>query len=227
MKSFQEIKESLHGVTVEGSGRAPKYGAFLEKLVTGGDRRGEDEQWDLWYFSFNTDFCRESARYFLDEICNEVAKHKEPDSAFNVDMLRRLHGCLCFYLYSALESFAHEINIFYDMHQDRRMVSLKAVSELLAKRRGASALSKHLQEILATPVMKVFLDYRNAIMHGYVYPIRMAGEHIGIGKDPRSPLFSFDKSYYDVLDFSEKSYATVDHLIVRGWQCFEQDELTE
>jgi len=233
MKAFREIKRELYEVIIRYPERESKYGIFLDKLATEYDRRGEDELWDLWYFSLNTDFCRNSATHFLDEIRGQVAAYRKREgttgigSNFNADRLRMLHGCFCFYLYAAMESFAHEINLFYEMNLRRRSVSITRINSQLAKERSTSVLSKHLQEMLSNPVIEGFLDYRNAIMHGYVYPISMNGDRVGIGDAPRSSLFSFGGQYLDVLDFCEKSHTNVNRLISKGWRCFEIDELSE
>jgi hypothetical protein len=237
MKAFHEIKKEFHSITIEHPERETKYGMFLDKLATEYDQRGENELWDIWYFSLNTDFCRDASVELLNEIREQIAAYRiiqnskgsqegSGNNDFNIDKLRRLHGSLCFYLYAAMESFAHEINLFYEINQRRRDVNLTRINKHLKNERGACALSKHLQEMLSNPVIKEFLDYRNAIMHGYVYPISMQKNRIGIGGDPRSSLFSFKRRYIDILDFSEKSHTNINHLIVEGWRCFERDELS-
>jgi hypothetical protein len=67
MKEFGEIKKEIYDITI--STGESKYGKFLNKLIIPNyDRRGENDDWDLWYFSDNTEFCKNSAEYYLEEI---------------------------------------------------------------------------------------------------------------------------------------------------------------
>lgn len=237
MKEFGEIKKEICDINIS-SAKESKYGKFLDKLVSPDyDRRREDGDWDLWYFSDNTEFCKKSARYYLEEIEKQFNEHKklrrdlDDDEAlarneFRFERLRRIFGCFSFYLYASLESFAHEINIFYELKMDRRKVSIKEMEKLLKIRRENSSLLPHLERFLSHIDVQTFRNYRDAIMHGYVFPISGHGDELFIKENPKYTPFSFEHSGLNLLGFCKKSYSEVDSFICRGWRCFENDELS-
>lgn len=64
MAFFDSIKLEIQAIDVVEPGNS-RYGLFLDQLsrqrITNGE---EDEAHDLWFFSFNTDFCRDSAKHY-------------------------------------------------------------------------------------------------------------------------------------------------------------------
>lgn len=235
MKSFKEIKEEISKLEIKSPLSESKYGKFLDTIVLGFDQngkydqRGKDKRWDLWYYSNNTEFCRDSAKYFLEKIKREHEKYMElqknkKNHGFKFDNLRRLFGCFCFYLYAALESFAHEINIFYEINMCRRGVSITKIKKQLNKN---YTLFEHLQKAYSDKDFKDFIDYRNALMHGYVYPISGKSEGLFLKNKPRNERFSFDDMDINIMVFCDSSYSTISNLICKGWRHFEEDELID
>jgi len=71
------------------------------------------------------------------------------------------------------------------------------------------------------------LDYRDAIMHGYVFPISGKETGLYLKVEPKMEGFSFHGLMTDTIQsFCESSYITVTDFIGKGWRCFEADELT-
>ncbi|HEX5270026.1 MAG TPA: hypothetical protein VFW33_06055, partial [Gemmataceae bacterium] len=154
MKAFDDLKNEIR-ISVDGKANS-KYAAFLDLLVApANDRRGTDKRWDLWYFSDNTDFCRMSARSFLEQVKAQgqefLKLHKEEDNQFTFERIRRHFGCFSFYLYAALESFSHETNILYGLEMPPKKVSITAVLENLPERSG---LRSHLDVSLEHPTIR-------------------------------------------------------------------------
>jgi len=232
MKDFADIKKEIYGFEVKDPSKESKYGKFLDTLVFKYDLRGKDERWDLWYFSDNTEFCRDSAKHFLEKIKEQYGEHgklhkSEKDHDFRFNKLRILFGCFCFYLYAALESFAHEINIFYEIDIDRKKVGIKKIAGELRKRKKDCALSNHLQTMFSDTDFEKFFEYRNTVMHGYVYPISGDREGLFLKDEPKIEMFSFEGMNTNLLDFCTVSYSKVCDFICKGWRCFEIDELTD
>jgi hypothetical protein len=237
MKTLSEIKRELFHVTITDPSKESKYGKFLDKLVFEYDQRGKDENWDLWYFSDNTEFCRDSAKHYLNEIEKQFSEHHKWYNAleqgeldtkhdFRADKFRRLFGCFCFYLYAALESFAHEINIFYELGERRRDVSIKRIKTQLARKGTSYSLLGHLDLLSSDPELRTFFEYRDAIMHGYVYPLSFTKEAFFVKGSPKDALFSFSNININLLDFCKESYSKVNAFICKGWRYFEIDELS-
>lgn len=237
MKDFSEIKTELYHVTISDPAKESKYGKFLDKLAMEYDRRGEDENWDLWYFSDNTEFCRDSAKHYLEEIENQFTEHHKWYSAlekgeldtkheFRTDRLRRFFGCFCFYLYAALESFAHEVNIFYELGVNRQDVAVKRIKGQLERKGKPYALLSHLDSLSSDPDLRIFFEYRNAIMHGYVYPLSLSKDAFFVKGSPKDALFSFNDININLLAFCRESYSKVNGFICKGWRYFEKDELS-
>lgn len=145
---------------------------------------------------------------------------------FTYDDIRRTHGSFCFYLYAAIESFLHEVNLFYELEIPRRYVQLDRIRKEVRKNHRDAKICDHINEYSRNPIIKGFREYRNAVAHGRVYPMKGVGNQIGIGSDPFNQPFNIESGYYDILDFCERSITNVDSLIVQGWRCFEADELT-
>ncbi len=225
MMTLADIKRSL----IEDSNAKHTYGAFLDRLAAS-DLREKDATGDLWYFSFNTDFCLDSAEHFLSEISTQIleytkTKDSSADSKFNFDTTRRFFGCLCFYLYSALESFAHETNLFYELNLDRRKVSITTISTALKKLRADCSLLAHLETALADPLVVRFLDYRNAIVHGYIFPLAGYPTGLFIKTAPRSEIFTFQDTDVELESFCNESFSRIKNLITISWIRFSRDEL--
>ena len=83
-----------------------------------------------------------------------------------------------------------------------------------------------MQKFHADPDLRLFRDYRNAIMHGYSYPISSKDGKILLKSGVRAPKFSFSNMTIDSDQFFSNSFAKVDRFICGGWRCFETDELT-
>jgi hypothetical protein len=133
MKSFQDIKNDSKSYSVTDPSKESRYGRFLDLLVEPqNDQRGTDPLWDLWYFSDNTEFCRGSAALYLKQIKESATEHnlftKLQPSNFSFDDLRRQFGSFSFYLYSSLDSFAHEVNLFYELGLPRIEVSISTIT---------------------------------------------------------------------------------------------------
>lgn len=137
MTNLNRIKQEIRKFQVSDPARESKYGKFLDKMVFDCDLRGSDPTWDLWYYSDNTEFCRDS---------------------------------------------------------------------------DAS--------------LQLFRDYRNAVMHGYVFPLSMDASGIFIKESPKEEPFRFEGHFRNLLDFCNESFAKVSDFICTGWRCFERDELT-
>lgn len=76
MTIFSDLKKDVCDDIIQDPSKGSKYGKFLNKLVFEDDRRGKDKSWDLWYFSDNTEFCRDSAKYFLGQIDTQFNEYQ-------------------------------------------------------------------------------------------------------------------------------------------------------
>lgn len=237
MKTLSDIKREIFEIVIQDPSSESKYGRFLDKLVLDEDRRGIDPDWDLWYFSDNTEFCMESAKCFMNAINKQISDHgrfvkdldrKQPaETSFEFKKLRRLMGCFFFYLCSALESFAHEINIFYDLKKNRKDVTLFKIQKIVLSQRADCALCGHMKAMKSQPVHRILRTYRNAFAHGYVFPITADNGSIYISDHPQDPQFSFASSTKDLATVAELAKQYMNKYIYNGWRCFEQDELTD
>jgi hypothetical protein len=210
---------------------ARRYSRFLDKLALEYDNRGKLDAWDIWYFSLNTDFCLDSAKHYLEEFNDSVVaykslaeRRKEARGKYDPDKLRRSFGSLLFYLYAALESFSHEANILYELKLQRRSVSLKRISEEL---RGRDCkLWAHLEEFLSKPNVQMLREYRDAVGHGYVYPVSGSKSMLLLKQKPKMPIFLFSEINVDFSTFVASSFSNVNEFICDGWRCFSLDELS-
>jgi hypothetical protein len=206
-----------------------RYDKFLDELIKY-DRRGKDESWDLWYFSINTDMCLKFAESFLQKIIDLDNEEKEflqglkKESKYNFNDIRMFYGSFCMYLFAALESFAHEINIFYEINLKRSAVGIKSLAILFKTKRNT--LASHLQIILTDRDFKMLFEYRNTIVHGYVYPMLGIERRLLLKNNPRVGRFSFDEKGFDVIEFCSRIFPKTREFIKAGWKCFTKDELT-
>jgi len=236
MASWDHLKRELYDVVIENPSRESKYGEFLNKLVFEDDRRGKDPLWDLWYLSDNTEFCRRSMRHYSSEIVDQLAEYarleqsfqdNEPgESHFSFDKLRMLIGSLFFYQFSALESFAHEVNLFYGLGLKRGDVSLIRVRREMARQRPGRKLAQHIKVMEAKDKYNLSRSYRNAAAHGHVFPIHGSSDSILVPVKPKHEPFSFDGDKVDLRELVQGSTTLVDEYICLGWRCFEHDELS-
>lgn len=237
-RTFSKIKDEIRHIKITDPLKESKYGRFLDKIGYEDDASNWNELGDLWHFSNNTEFCKRSARYFLDELEKQfdgflkwqesLKEFKFSEThGFHLDRPQQLFGSFCFYVYSTLESFAHEINLFYELNEDRENISIKRMSrKLIANGKGQSSLVSHLQIIESDTDLKHFFAYRNAIMHGYIYPIRFDLNGFYVKENPKRPLFSFEGMNLNLLLLSREVLRKVDNWICLGWRCFEKDELS-
>ena len=149
------------------------------------------------------------------------------DHGFRIDKLRMYFSSFCFYLYAALESFAHEINIFYELNEDReKKVGILRMERLLQKHDKDCSLINHLKTLKSDSGFMLFFDFRNAIMHGYVFPLSIDSQGFFLQGNPKDVLFSFKDMNINLLVFCRESYSKISTFICNGWRCFEVDELT-
>jgi len=186
-----------------------RYSRFLDLLLPEIDKPDRDPNWDLWFFSDNTTFCMDSAKIICDEILKLGAQYRiiqqdnNADVKFNFIDIRRKFAAYCMFLYATLESFAHEVNIFYECSLQRFDVKIsKIASRLREVRRGAS-LNDHLRKIDASQNeidedIKFLFQYRNAIVHGYVFPISGTSSGIFLTKKPRE-VVTFNSSDLELI----------------------------
>lgn len=192
-----------------------RYGKFLD-LLPKYDRRGEDESWDLWYFSLNTEICLKFAEYFL----NKITQNSDNRT---FDDLRMFLGAFCTYLYAGLESFAHETNIFYEINLKRSSVGIKQIAKHFKSKNNN--LSFHLRKIYHDDDFKMLFEYRNTIVHGYVYPMLGMDGRLLLRTNPRIGRFSFYGKSFDANEFCSRLFPKVQSFIKEGWKCFTKDEL--
>lgn len=231
--TFADLK-----LEIRESGRhTGRYGAFLDKLQLAGIKKPrQDPAWDIWYFSDNTEFCLRSSKQYLTELDNvrdglarlRAARHHNSEkvdrSNFTSDQFRRTFCNFCLYLYAAVESFLHETNILYELATERRHVSFGEIKRRLSR----CSLIDHMNDFSADSDVQRFIDYRNAFVHGYVFPISgtVDGRLLLKTVDPRNGPFSFAEMDVDANKFAAAIFAKVDKFICNGWRCFERDELT-
>ena len=208
-----------------------RYSHFLDELWRYNENMRKISSWDIWYFSDNTDFCLDSAKHYRDEFDLLIAAYKsfqeekrEVRDGFTFNKVRRVFGSLFFYLYAALESFAHETNILYDLKLQRRKVSINRVSIELKKKR--CKLDAHMKTFLEKPNVKMFITYRDAIMHGYVYPLSGSKKSLLLKRNPKIEPFSFSDVDQNFEHFVDSSFSEVKEFIRDGWKCFSLDELS-
>lgn len=230
MKDFADIKKEIYSFVVKDPLSESKYGKFLDLLAWEYDLRGKDNKWDLWYFSNNTEFCRDSAKHFLEEIKEQYEELKkfrnsEKNNLFRISKVRMSFGCFCFYLYAALESFAHEINIFYELNTKRKVTITNINKELKNKKKDCE-LYKHFEIMFSDPNFKKIKEHRNAVAHGYVYPVSIKGEGCFVPDRLRIEKISFKNTNTDLLPCCQVLFTKVNNFICKGWRCFEIDELT-
>ncbi|MEA2879170.1 MAG: hypothetical protein QOF14_4366 [Hyphomicrobiales bacterium] len=230
--TFAELKLAIRSDPNPNS----RYERFLNKLpLPEFNKRGKDAAWDIWYFSDNTAFCRRTAGLYLtelDDLRDENKKSRKllrlDDKAdhhpnFTFDKFRWSFGNFCFYLYAALESFYHEANILYELRIERRAVSFSEIKKTL----GNCSLANHMETFHSDEDMKLFIEYRNAFMHGYIFPISGSSDgRLFLKRQPRMEKFSFSDMCLDANQFVTVVFARVDRFICDGWRCFEKDQLT-
>jgi hypothetical protein len=217
----------IKGIIRQEADQSFRYSRFLKLLQPEIDKPDRDPNWDLWFFSDNTTFCRNSARI----ICVEILEHgvqyriiqqdKNADVIFNFIDIRRKFAAYCMFLYAALESFAHEVNIFYDCKCQRRAVKISTIAKKLCQ---GKTLKNHLDKINADEDIKFLIEYRHAIAHGYVFPISGTSDGLFLTKAPRDVL-NFNSHNRELFSFSESICDKIFNYIDEGWKCFSSDEL--
>jgi hypothetical protein len=204
-----------------------RYSRFLDLLLPEIDKPDRDPNWDLWFFSDNTTFCMDSAKIICDEILKLGVKYriiqqdKNADVKFNFIDIRRKFAVYCMFLYATLESFAHEVNIFYECKCSRRAVQITKIGSKLCQ---GKTLKNHLHTIDNDPDIKFLIEYRHAIAHGYVFPISGTSDGLFLTKAPRE-VFNFNSHDLELFSFSGTIYDKIFRFINEGWKCFSNDEL--
>ena len=208
MTTLCDLKLEILNYQISDPSHESKYGKFLDKMALEYDLRGKVPAWDLWYYSDNTEFCRDSAGELLRSIECQVQEYlrfsqspnTEPSAphAFRVLELRRCFGSFLFYMYASLESFAQEINIFYELPIFRRNVSIWKIGKSI---NPDKSIYSHLQSALYNDSMQLFRKYRNTVMHGYVFPLSMDSNGIFIKESPQQEPFTFQGHNRNILDF--------------------------
>jgi len=205
-----------------------RYGRFLD-LLAKTDERGTDPNWDLWYFSQNTDFCIFAARQARDEISELGSQLKtkqqniDADVSFTFHDLRRAFAVFCMFAHASLESFAHEINIFYELEIPRKDVAIRTIATSLP---SGTTLQKHLQRFLIEQDTRMLVEYRNAVVHGYVFPISGASSGLFLTATPRGGFFDFDSNDVELISLTDRVVDKTKVFIADGWKCFSRDELS-
>jgi hypothetical protein len=218
----------IKGIIRQDADQTFRYSQFLKLLQPDIDKPDKDPNWDLWYFSNNTSFCMDSARIICDEIlehgvqyCRTTQQHKNADVGFTFMDLRRKFASYCMFLYATLESFLHEVNIFYECGLRRFDVKFSKIAFRLREVRRGASLNDHLHKIDAKKnkeideEIKFLFEYRNAIVHGYVFPI--SGIHSGIflTKEPRK-VVTFNSSDLELISFCKHIYDKIFDFINKG-----------
>ena len=83
-----------------------------------------------------------------------------------------------------------------------------------------------MQAMESKPERRLLRDYRNAVAHGYVFPLIGESGGVSVLKQPKHAPLSFDRVSMDLGTLSRDSFRYVDEYICGGWRCFEVDELT-
>lgn len=217
----------IKGIIRQDADQSFRYSRFLKLLQPEIDKPDRDPNWDLWFFSDNTTFCRDSARIIRDEILEHGAQYriiqqdKNADVIFNFIDIRRKFATYCMFLYATLESFAHEVNIFYDCEYPRRTVQITKIATKLCQ---GKTLKNHLDQINTDDDIKFLIEYRHAIAHGYVFPISGTSDGLFLTKAPRD-LLNFSSHDRELFLFSGIIYDKIYTFINEGWKCFSNDEL--
>jgi hypothetical protein len=221
----------IKGIIRQDADQSFRYSRFLKLLQPEIDKPDRDPNWDLWFFSDNTTFCMESAGIIRNEILEHGAQYriiqqdKNADVKFNFIDIRRKFAAYCMFLYAALESFAHEVNIFYDCKCQRRDVKISTIANKLCQ---GKTLKNHLDKINTKKDIdkdiKFLIEYRHAIAHGYVFPISGTSDGLFLTKAPREVL-NFNSHDLELFSFSESICDKIFNFIEEGWKCFSNDEL--
>jgi len=227
----------IKGIIRQEADQSFRYSRFLKLLQPEIDKPDRDHNWDLWFFSDNTTFCMDSARIICDEILEHgvqyyrtIQQHKNADVGFTFIDLRRKFASYCMFLYAAVESFLHEVNFFYECSLQRFDVKISKIAPRLREVRRGASLNDHLHKIYASPNeeidddIKFLFEYRNAIVHGYVFPISGTSSGIFLTKKPRE-VVTFNSSDLELISFCKRIYDKIFDFINDGWKCFSVDEL--
>jgi hypothetical protein len=226
----------IKGIIRQDADQSFRYSRFLILLQPEIDKPDRDPNWDLWFFSDNTTFCRDSAKIIRDEILEYGAQYriiqqdKNADVGFTFIDLRRKFASYCMFLYAAVESFLHEVNLFYECGLQRFDVKISKIAPRLREVRRGASLNDHLHKIYASQNkeidddIKFLFEYRNAIVHGYVFPISGTSSGIFLTKKPRE-VVTFNSSDLELISFCKRIYDKISDFINDGWKCFSVDEL--
>lgn len=228
--NFEKIKKSVQASDIT----EHRYSYLLDLLIEH-DMRGADSDWDLWYFAKNTDDCFCFARYHLKELAAMAKKldtwnsnGKNGKLRFNTNDARRSFCSFCSFLCTTLDSFAHEINILYQLEIQRHRVSFKSVPRHLKQRDRSWDLISHMEMMVQRPCFLLLDEYRNSLAHGFVQPLT-------IGKDDwylndldnkrQNPIKMSNVRNIGMVNFSSDIYREIDEFLKKGWQCFTHDQL--
>jgi hypothetical protein len=195
VKTWDELKEELR----VDPDRESLYGRFLDKLALGTDLRGREPVGDLWYFSENTDFCLTAASRYLRAIESQSALWLEAkgkveslkSSKFRMEDVRINFGCFSFYLYAALESFSHEINIFYGLDLDRKSVALARPS-LISFATAEETVTSRITSMISSPMLpscgSAITGTRSCMVTSFLWgPVMKGWSSAPVRRPSRSP----------------------------------------
>jgi len=134
------------------------------------------------------------------------------------------------FLYAAVEFFLHEVNFFYECSLQRFDVKISKIAPRLREVRRGASLNDHLHKIDASQNeeidddIKFLFEFRNAIVHGYVFPISGTSSGIFLSKKPRE-VVTFNSSDLELISFCKRIYDKIFDFITEGWKSFSVDEL--
>ncbi len=226
MLTFDEIKNKI-----KETDEPERYGGFLTMLERN-EQNSTNPKWDITYFSNNTEFCINSAKMNLNKM-RELSENfklmlqgNTDECSFSFDELRRELGSFCVFLSAALDSFAHETNILYGCGKNRRDVELLKI--LKCSKLDGKALGEHLSSV--KPGNDLDFDflrgYRNAVAHGYVFPVNGSKDGLFLAKNPRGEMVEKKLCELELVSFFERIFDKIDIFIKEGWMCFSKDELS-
>lgn len=106
----------------------------------------------------------------------------------------------------------------------RSLVGIKEIAKRL--KHNKKNLSSHLQKIYNDDDFRMLFEYRNTVVHGYVYPVIGIDGRLLLKTKPRTNRFSFFGDSFDTKEFCSRLFPKVKSFIKEGWKCFAEDELS-
>jgi hypothetical protein len=100
----------------------------------------------------------------------------------------------------------------------------KRTSCYAARLAAFSCPQKHWKALIFRGALKFLFEFRNAIVHGYVFPISGTSSGIFLTKKPRE-VVTFNSSDLELISFCKRIYDKIFDFITEGWKSFSVDEL--